>query len=68
MLESPGVRDWIMLVAGTALGVIALTADLIGVGAYPGFGWKQAALTVVAVAVVVVSALRIVRRDRQSRR
>jgi hypothetical protein len=68
VLESRGVRDWIMLVGGTALGVIALTADLIGIGGYPGFGWKQATLTVVAVVVVTVSAIRIVSRDRRGER
>jgi hypothetical protein len=67
VLESPGVRDWIMLIVGTVLGVIALTADLIGIGGYPGFGWKQAALTVVAVLIVTFSAIRIVSRDRRSR-
>ncbi len=54
-----------MLVAGTALGIVALTADLIRLGAYPGFGWKQASATVVALVLVGVSAVRIVRRDRR---
>jgi uncharacterized membrane protein len=56
--------DWIVLVAGTALGVVALTADLIGAGGFPGFGWKQALGTAVALVLVGVSALRIVRRER----
>jgi hypothetical protein len=67
VLESRGVRDWLMLIVGTALGVIALTADLIGIGGYPGFGWKQAALAVVAVLIVTFSAIRIVSRDRRPR-
>ncbi len=54
-----------MLVTGTALGIVALTADLIRLGAYPGFGWKQASATVVALVLVGVSAVRIVRRDRR---
>jgi hypothetical protein len=50
---------------GTLLGVMALTADLIGVGAYPGFGWKQALATVVALVLVGASSARIVRRERR---
>jgi hypothetical protein len=56
--------DWTVLVIGTALGVVALTADLIGVGGFPGFGWKQMLGTAVALVLVVVSAVRIVRRER----
>jgi hypothetical protein len=54
-----------MLVIGTAIGILAVTADLIGVGGYPGFGWKQALAAGVAVFLVVSSAVRIVRRDRR---
>lgn len=57
--------DWILLVLGTGLGVLSLTADLIGIGGYPGFGWKQTAGTAVALVLVVVSAVRIVRRERR---
>ncbi len=57
--------DWTVLVIGTALGVVALTADLIGVGGFPGFGWKQVLGTAVALVLVAVSALRIVRRERR---
>jgi hypothetical protein len=56
--------DWTVLVIGTALGVVALTADLIGVGGFPGFGWKQGLGTAVALVLVTVSATRIVRRER----
>lgn len=58
------MRDWVALVAGTVLGLLSLTADLVGIGAYPGFGWKQATGTVVAVVVVGVAAVRIARRQR----
>jgi hypothetical protein len=57
-----------MLVVGTGLGIVSLTADLVGLGAFPGFGWKQALGTAVALVLVVVSATRIVRRERRSRR
>jgi hypothetical protein len=49
---------------GTLLGVVALTADLIGAGAYPGFGWKQALATLVAMVLIGTSSARIVRRER----
>jgi hypothetical protein len=61
------VRDWIMLIAGTGLGVAAVTADLIGLGGFPGFGWKQALGTAVALVLIAVSAARIVRRERPRR-
>jgi hypothetical protein len=57
-----------MLVVGTTLGIVALTADLTGLGQFPGFGWKQSAATAAALALVIVSAARIVRRDRRSGR
>src|SRR5262245_24145611 len=48
---NPGARmiglAWIILVLGTLLGVVSLTADLVGVGAFKGFGWKQTLGTVV---------------------
>ncbi len=57
--------DWIVLVLGTGIGIVSLTADLIGVGGYPGFGWKQALGTTVALLLLLVSSIRIVRRERQ---
>ena len=59
--------DWVVLVLGTALGILSLTADLIGVGGFPGFGWKQAVGTAVALVVVLGSAVRIVQRERDRR-
>jgi hypothetical protein len=56
--------DWVVLVLGTALGILSLTADLVGLGGFPGFGWKQAVGTAVALVVVLGSAVRIVRRER----
>jgi hypothetical protein len=56
--------DWLFLVIGTGLGILSLTADLVGVGGFPGFGWKQAVGTAVALVIVLGSALRIVRRER----
>ena len=57
--------DWVVLGIGTVLGVVALTADLTGLGAYPGFGWKQALGTAVAVVLVGTGSFRIIRRERR---
>ena len=57
-------RDWVLLVVGTLLGIVSLTADLVGVGAFPGFGWKQVVGTVVAILVVAPAAWRIFRSGR----
>jgi hypothetical protein len=54
-----------MLVVGVGLGIIALTADAIGIGAAPGFGrWQRVALGV-ALVLVVLGAARIGRRERR---
>lgn len=58
-------RDWARLVTGTLLGILSLTADLIGVGAFPGFGWKQVLGTLAALALVAPPAWRIFRSSRQ---
>ena len=57
-----------MLVAGTGLGLLSLTADLVGIGGYPGFGWKQGLGTLAGVCLVVVAAVRILRRERRGPR
>ena len=59
--------DWMMLVIGTALGIVSLTADVIGLGGFPGFGWKQALGTAVALVLVALGAARILRRERGER-
>ena len=58
------MSDWVTLVLATGLGILSLTADLIGVGGYRGFGWKQILGTLVATVVAAWAALRIARRDR----
>jgi hypothetical protein len=57
--------DWTLLVLGTVLGIVSLTADLIGLGGFPGFGWKQALGLAAALIMVGSSSLRIVRRERR---
>ena len=48
----------VLLVVGVLLFLFALTADSLGVGSYPGLGWKQ---VVGAVVGVVLAALGITR-------
>jgi hypothetical protein len=58
-------RDWVLLVTGTLVGVLSLTADLLGIGAFPGFGWKQVLGTVIALALVIPSGWRIFQGSRR---
>ncbi len=58
------LRDWVLLVTGTLLGLVSLTADLLGLGAFPGFGWKQVVGTAVALLLVGPTAWRIFRGTR----
>ena len=60
-------RDWIVLVAGTLLGVVSLTADLLGLGAFPGFGWKQVIGTAAALGLVIPAGWRIYHASRRDR-
>ena len=60
-------RDWALLVTGTLLGVLSLTADLLGVGAFPGFGWKQVLGTALALALVIPAGWRIFQASRRDR-
>ena len=59
---------WVVLVAGTLLGVVSLTADLVGVGAFKGFGWKQVLGTVVALGLVISAGWTILRGSRRDQR
>lgn len=58
-------RDWALLVTGTLLGVVSLTADLVGIGAFAGFGWKQTIGTAAALGLVIRSSWRIFRASRR---
>jgi len=60
-------RDWILLVAGTLLGVVSLTADLLGLGAFPGFGWKQVIGTAAALGLVIPAGWRIYQNSQRNR-
>ncbi len=54
-------RGLVLIAAGALLVLVAVSADAIGLGGHPGFGWKQILGTVVGVAVAVVG-LRDLRR------
>jgi hypothetical protein len=47
--------------------VVSLTADLLGVGAFPGFGWKQVVGTAAALGLVGRSGWRIFQASRRDR-
>ena len=53
-------RGLVLIAGGGLLALISLTADAIGMGAYPAFGWKQIVGVIVGV-VIAVSGLRDVR-------
>src|SRR5262245_60583557 len=61
------LRDWVLLVTGTLLGVVSLTADLLGIGAFPGFGWKQILGTGASLLLVAPTAWRIFRSQGRDR-
>jgi hypothetical protein len=57
--------NWVMLVLGAGLGIIALTADVIGIGVAPGFGWWQRGAVTAALVLVGIGAARLLRRERR---
>jgi hypothetical protein len=46
-------RSIALVIVGLGLVLFGFAADVIGVGAHPGIGWKQIALVVVGVACAV---------------
>lgn len=48
----------LMVVVGILLGLVSLFADALGVGATPGFGWKQMAGVGVGVALAAFGVWR----------
>ena len=51
----------ILVVGGLLLALVSLAADPVGLGDYPGFGWKQVLGTLVG-AAAAVAGLRDLRR------
>jgi hypothetical protein len=50
--------SWLMLVVGLVLAIISIFADRIGLGATPGFGWKQTLGLLIGVALIVLGLWR----------
>ncbi len=51
--------SWLMLAAGVVLAFVSIFADQIGVGATPGFGWKQKLGLLAGVALVALGLWRM---------
>ncbi len=56
-------RGKALLIAGVVLLVVSLAADQIGVGGFPGFGWKQITGTVVGLGLTVAGVLGLTRKS-----
>ena len=55
---------WPLLVVGTLVGAISLLADVVKLGGFEGFGWKQALGTAVGVVLVLLGAYKVLGRER----
>ncbi|MGC8915430.1 MAG: hypothetical protein ACP5NF_00410 [Thermoanaerobaculum sp.] len=58
---TPKTASWAALAVGLLAALVALLADGLGLGGAPGFGWKQAALLVVGLAVAAAAGFRLLR-------
>ena len=47
-------RGLVLIAAGVLLALVALGADALGLGGYPGIGWKQILGTVVGAGIAVI--------------
>jgi len=54
---SAKVRSIVLILIGVALVVLSLFADVLGVGAHAGLGWKQMAGAALGVVVAIVGLL-----------
>jgi len=52
--EDKDRKGKLLLIIGALLVILALTADVIGVGVKPGFGWKQGLLLVVGLGIALM--------------
>ncbi len=51
--------SWLVLVLGILLALVSSFADSLGLGATPGFGWKQTTGLVVGLALVALAGWRL---------
>jgi hypothetical protein len=58
-MESRPAWTWLVLVVGVLLALISIFADQIGLGATPGFGWKQTLGLVIGLVLVVLAVWRM---------
>jgi hypothetical protein len=58
-MESRRGWTWLVLVVGVLLALISIFADQIGLGATPGFGWKQTLGLVIGVVLVGLAVWRM---------
>lgn len=58
---TPKTASWAALAVGLVAALVALFADVLGLGGAPGFGWKQIALLVVGSAVAAAAGFRLLR-------
>jgi hypothetical protein len=50
--------SWVMVAVGVLLAIISIFADRIGLGATPGFGWKQTLGLLIGVALIALGLWR----------
>lgn len=60
----PRTWGWPLLVGGTLLGIVSLLADVLRIGGFAGFGWKQAVGTAVGVVLILLGAYGILGQER----
>jgi len=54
MGEGKDPKGNVLLIIGAFLVILALTADVFGVGSSPGFGWKQGLLLVIGIGIALM--------------
>jgi hypothetical protein len=50
-------RSVVLLIVGIVIVLVCLLADVVGIGAFPGLGWRQLVGAAVGVVVAVVGGL-----------